>query len=145
MEFLVNTAEQHELFGDFLPPKYGAEAERRWGRTPEWAETSGRMYAYALTEWQEIRAEQEEVERRLVRLLTDGRPADGAAAMDAAEAHRRHIDRWFFPCPAARHVRIAEFVYSDPGFRARYEGLARGTARYLLDAVIANASRDAGE
>lgn len=145
MEFLVNTAEQHELFGDFLPPAYGAEAERRWGGTPEWAETSRRAYAYALTEWQEIRSEQEEIEGRLVRLLTDGAPADGTAAMDAAEAHRRHIDRWFWPCPAARHVRVAEFVRADASFAARYEGLARGAAQYLLDAAIANAARHAGE
>lgn len=145
MEFLVNTAEQHDLFGDFLPSAYGAEARRRWGRTPEWAVASERISGYALTEWQEIRTEQEEIEGRLVRLLTDGRPADGIAAMDAAEAHRRHIDRWFYPCPAARHVRVAEFLRADASFAARYDGLARGAARYLLDAAVANASRGAGE
>jgi len=145
MEFLLNTAEQHELFGDFLPPAYGAEARRRWGRTPEWAEAAERVSGYALTEWQEIRAEQEEVEARLVRLLTDGHPAGGSAAMDAAEAHRRHVDRWFHPCTPARHVQIAEFICADPSFHARYEGLARGTTGFLRDAAVANASRDARE
>lgn len=145
MEFLINTSEQHELFGDFLPVSYGAEAQRRWGHTPEWAEASERMSGYALTEWQEIRAEQEEVEGRLVRLLTGGCPAGGVAAMDAAEAHRQHVDRWFHTCPPAGHVRLAEFICADPSFHARYEGLARGAAAYLRDAAVANASRDAGE
>jgi len=145
MEFLINTSEQHELFGDFLPPAYGAEAARRWGRTPEWARSAERVLGYALTEWQEIRGEQEDVERRLVRLLTDGEPADGAAAMGVAEEHRRHVDRWFGPCPPEQHVRIAEFILADPSFHARYEGLARGAARYLRDAAVANAARRAGE
>ena len=145
MEFLVNTSEQHDLFGDFLPPADGAEAERRWGRTPEWAAAEERTSGYALTEWQEIRAEQEEIEGRLVRLLTDGSPADGDAAMDAAEAHRRHVDRWFYPCRPAQHVRVAEFINADPSFATRYDGLARGTARYLLDAARANAARNERE
>jgi hypothetical protein len=141
MEFLINTAEQHDLFGEFLPPAYGAEAARRWAGTPEWAEAADRVLDYALTEWQEIRAEQEEIENRLILLLTDGRPADGPEAMDAAEAHRRHIDRWFHACPPERHLRIAGFVVADASFHARYEGLARGLARYVHDAVVANASR----
>lgn len=140
MEFLVNTGEQQELFGDFLPGRYGAEAARRWGHTPEWTEAAKRVLGYGLIEWQEIRAEQEDVETRLVRLLTDGEPADGARAMAVAEEHRRGIGRWFYPCPPAQHVRIAEFVLSDPSFRARYEGLARGAAQYLHDAAVANAA-----
>jgi hypothetical protein len=61
--------------------------------------------------------------------------------MDAADAHRAHIDRWFHACPPERHRRIAEFVVSDASFHARYEGLARGAARYFHDAVVANAAR----
>lgn len=143
MEFLINVAEQHELFGEFLPPAYQAEAARRWGRTPEWAHAAQRVLDYALTEWQEIRAEQEEVERRLVLLLTDGRPAGGSAAMEAAEAHRAHIARWFHPCPPEHHVRVTEFARTDPAFRARHEGLARGLADYLHAAATANAARAA--
>lgn len=141
MEFLINTAEQHDLFGEFLSPSYAAEAARRWSATPEWAEAAGRVLDYALTEWQEIRAEQEELEGRLILLLTDGHPAGGPEAMDAAEAHRRHIDRWFHPCPPGLHRKIAEFVLADASFHARYEGLARGAARYFHDAVAANADR----
>lgn len=143
MEFLINESEQHELFGEFLPPAYQAEAARRWGHTPEWAHARERVLEYALTEWAEIRAEQEEVEGRLVLLLTDGRPADGAAAMDAAEAHRAHIARWFHPCPPGHHVRVTDLVRTDPAFRARHEGLARGLADYLHAAAVANAARAA--
>lgn len=145
MEFLVNVAEQQELFGDFLPGSYGGEAWRRWGDTAEWGEAAGRVGEYALTEWQEIRAEQADLEGRLVRLLTDGCAADSRAAMDVAEEHRRHIDRWYYSCPPAQHVRVVEFVCADPSFHARYEGLARGAAAFLRDAAVANASRNAGE
>jgi hypothetical protein len=144
MTFLLSTSEQHELFGEFLSPNYGAEAEGRWAGTPEWAQSAERVLDYGLVEWQEIRDGQEDWERRLVHLVTGPEPATGAAAMSLAEEQREQIERWFHPCSAEQHRRIAEFVFGDASFRARHEGLARGAAAYLHQAVLANADRLAG-
>lgn len=141
MEFLISTAEQQELFGEFLPPSYGREAAHRWSGTPQWDEAARRVRDYGLLEWQEIAAEQEDWERRMVGLLTDGHPATGPTAMDLAEEQRRGIEHWFHTCTPEHHTRIAAFRLTDASFRARHEGIARGLARYLYDAVLANAAR----
>jgi hypothetical protein len=141
MPFLISTVEQHDLFGDFLPASYAREAEQRWSATPEWHCATGRVADYGLIEWQEIQVEQADWERRLVYLLTERSPATGEAAMDLAEEHRRQIERWLHPCSPEHHVRIAEFIFGDASFRTRYDGLARGAARYVRDAIHANAVR----
>lgn len=143
MVFLISTAEQHELFGDFLPSSFWQEAARRWSGTPQWEDAAGRVIEYGLLEWQEIRAEQADWEQRLVRLLTAGEPAGGAAAMDLAEEQRRHVDRWYFTCTPEQHTRITRYLLDDASFRTRYESHAHGAARYLHDAAVANAARAA--
>jgi hypothetical protein len=61
--------------------------------------------------------------------------------MDAAEAHRQHITRWFYDCPAEMHANISEMYVSDPRFAKTYEDMAPGLAQYVRDAVHANAAR----
>ena len=57
-----------------------------------------------------------------------GEPADGAAAMDAAEAASRAHHARFYDCPAAMHARIAEMYVSDPRFTETYEDIETGLA-----------------
>jgi hypothetical protein len=72
-----------------------------------------------------------------------GTAADSVAAMDAAEAHRQHISRWFYECTYEIHVGLGEMYVVDPRFRATYEKVAPGLAEYLRDAIVANAARHA--
>jgi hypothetical protein len=74
-----------------------------------------------------------------------GEPATGVAAMGLAEAHRRHISRWFYECALARHCALAELYVSDPRFEETYEEVAGGLARYVHDAIVANAERAGGK
>ena len=64
--------------------------------------------------------------------------------MDAAEAHRQHIDRWFYPCSFAMHRGLADMYISDARFTKTYEDLAQGLAQYVRDAIHANADRHEG-
>lgn len=64
--------------------------------------------------------------------------------MDVAEAHRRHIDRWFYPCPHRMHRGLGDLYVGDPRFAANYERLAPGLATYVRDAIHANAARHSG-
>ena len=61
--------------------------------------------------------------------------------MDIAEAARLQIDRWFYPCPPAMHVKLAEMYEADPRFTANYEKMATGMAGYVAAAISANAAR----
>jgi hypothetical protein len=73
-----------------------------------------------------------------------GEPADGERAADLAEEHRRHIGRWFTPCPYDMHRRIADDFRADPRAFALVVPPSQqrpGLAAYLRDAVHANADR----
>jgi hypothetical protein len=58
----------------------------------------------------------------------------------AAAAHRQHISRWFYECPAEAHADLADLYVTDPRFAAYYEHLEPGLARYVHDAIVAEAS-----
>ena len=133
--------EQKELFGEGFSEEYQVEAQERWGDTDAWTQSRTRTSRYTKEDWQAIKAEMDAVHGRLAALLRAGEPADGAAAMDAAEEHRAHITRWFYDCPPAMHASIAEMYVSDPRFTATYEDIETGLAVYVRDAVAANAVR----
>ena len=80
----------------------------------------------------------------MVAAMRAGRPSDSAEAMDGAEAHRRQIDEWFYPCSSEMHVGLAEMYLADPRFTATYEKIAPGLAQYVHDAILANARRQTG-
>jgi MerR family transcriptional regulator, thiopeptide resistance regulator len=133
--------EQRELFGEDFKEEYQEEARERWGDTEAWRQSQQRTSQYTKADWQAIKAEADGINARLVEALQAGEPADSAAAMDAAEAHRQHISRWFYDCPAEMHANISEMYVSDPRFAKTYEDMAPGLAQYVRDAVHANAAR----
>jgi DNA-binding transcriptional MerR regulator len=137
----LNPQELFEVFGDFDPKAHHAEAEERWGDTGAWRESSRRTAGYTKEDWQRIAGEQRRIQRDFAGALTSGRPADGAAAMDLAEEHRRHIDRWYYPCGHATHRGLGAMYVDDSRFAANYERLAPGLAAYVRDAIAANAAR----
>jgi MerR family transcriptional regulator, thiopeptide resistance regulator len=133
--------EQRELFGEGYKEEYQEEARERWGDTEAWRQSQQRTSQYTKADWQTIKAETDDINARFVAALQAGEPADGSAAMDVAEAHRRHITRWFYDCPAEMHACISDMYVSDPRFTKTYEDIAPGLAQYVRDAVHANAER----
>ena len=77
----------------------------------------------------------------LVAALRSGAPATSTEAMDAAEAHRAHIERWFYDLDHGFHRGLADMYLADPRFTKTYEDLAPGLAQYVHDAIHANADR----
>lgn len=139
--------ELRELFGSHYAEhfeEYQDEAQQRWGETEAWAESRRRTKRYTKADWERIQAEVEENNRLIVAALDAGAPADSAPAMDAAEAARAHMDRWFFPVDARFHRSLGDMYVQDPRFRATYEVLRPGLAQYLRDAIHANADRIEG-
>ena len=74
----------------------------------------------------------------LAACLLAGEPSDGARARAAAERHRLHIDRWFYPCSHEMHAGLGDMYVADPRFAAHYDDRAPGLAEYVRDAIIAN-------
>lgn len=135
--------ERFEVFGDKDPEQYAEEAEQRWGGTEAYAESQRRAARYTKEDWKRLQAEVDAWSERYVALMAAGEPPTGEAAMDMAEEHRRHIDRWFYECAYEMHQCLAEMYVSDERFKAFYDSMRPGLAEHLRDAIKANAVRHA--
>lgn len=134
----------HEMlavFGDADPSEHAAEAEQRWGDTEAYRESQQRTSGYTKHDWLRQQAAAEEVEQRFAAALAAGLPPGSEEATAAAEAHREHISRWFYDCSYEIHRGLAEMYVADERFTAHFDRRAPGLARFVHDAVLANADR----
>ena len=135
----LDPGEMLDVFGEHDPTEHSQEAEERWGDTDAYRESHRRTSSYAKADWQRLGAETEAIEAELAACCSAGEPADGSRAKAAAEAHRRHIDAWFYPCSHEMQVNLAEMYVQDERFRAHYDDVRPGLADYVHDAILANA------
>jgi DNA-binding transcriptional MerR regulator len=131
--------ERFEVFGDFDPDQYAAEAEQRWGGTEAYAESARRTGRYTRADWQRFTAASEDWGRRFAAVMDSGAASDSQAAMDLAEEHRTQISEWFYECSYEIHTGLADMYIADERFTATYEKIKPGMARFLHDAIHANA------
>jgi MerR family transcriptional regulator, thiopeptide resistance regulator len=113
------------------------EAEKRWGQSPEFAESRRRTGGYGPADWAQIKKEMEGIEARLASLMTEGRAPGDPQMSEAVEAHRAHMDRWYYPCSRQMHGQLGEMYVADPRFAAHYDARAPGLAVFLRDAIRA--------
>ncbi len=137
----ATTEDLKELFGDGFEDEYQQEAEQRWGETDAWKQSQARTSRYTKADWAEVKAEMDAVNAAFVAALSAGEPANGEAAMDAAERHRLHISERFYDLTHDVHRGLADMYVADPRFTKTYEDLAPGLAAYVHDAIHANADR----
>lgn len=138
----MTSEDMKELFGgDFYD--HQDEAEQRWGDTEAWKQSQQRTKNYGRADWEQIKTEGEDLQSTLAGLFRDGIAPTDSAAMDAVEAHRQHITRWFYDCPTSMHRCLGELYVSDPKFTAAYDEAfeAPGLAEWVRVAIEANADR----
>ncbi len=136
--------EEFEGFGDFDPAEHEDEARERWGDSKAYAESAVRAGRYTKDDWKQMTEEAESINQRLAELMVGGAAPDAVECMDAAEAHRQHIDRWFYSCSLESHVGLGEMYVADPRFTRFWEGYQPGLAAFARDAFRANAERQTG-
>ena len=131
-----------QLFGEEFEEKQ-AEAQERWGDTDAWRQSARRTKTYTKDDWTRIKAEGDELQQRMAELFLAGAPATDVSAMDAVEAHREHVNRWFYDCSPEMHRGLGDMYVSDPRFTANYDEAfgAPGLALWVRDAIHANADR----
>lgn len=145
MGISLTPEEQLEIFGtDKLGTEYAGEAEQRWGQSDAWKQSRQRTAAYTKEDWIEIKREADANIAGFVAAITAGEPADGPVAMDLAEAYREHLSRWFYDVDHAMHRNLAAMYVSDERFKRTWDEHAPGFARYVHDAINANADRAEG-
>lgn len=141
MDIKLTPEERLEVFGDFDPESHAEEAEERWGETEAYRQSQRRVSRYTKEDWLRIKAEAEEVESRLAELFQSGAASDSVEAMDAAEAHREHITRWFYRCGHEMHAGLGELYVNDERFRAYYDARVPGLSGFVREAIRANSRR----
>ncbi|MFF8788534.1 MerR family transcriptional regulator [Streptomyces sp. NPDC015125] len=141
MKVRLTPEEKFEVFGDFDPDEYAAEARERWGGTDAYKESHRRTAAYTKDDWQRLTAEFDALHRKMADLLARDVPADSEAAMEVAEEHRQFISGTYYDCTYEIHSGLGEMYVADERFTATYEAIRPGLAVYMRDAMLANAVR----
>jgi MerR family transcriptional regulator, thiopeptide resistance regulator len=136
--------ERSQVFGDFEPEKYEAEAQQRWGGTDEYKASVRRTRSYRKQDWDEIKEEAGAIYAELGRLVSVGAAPSSAEALEVAERHRAHITRWFYPCSPEIHRGLGQMYVDDPRFTANIDRFGKGIAAFARDAFLANAERQGG-
>ena len=137
--------EMFEVFGETFDHRdHTDEVRDRWGDTDAYQQSQQRTRGYAKADWQAVKDEMDTIHGRFAALLDAGQPAGSPEAMEAAEAHRRHIDDRFYDCSHEMQVQLAEMYVADPRFTATYEAIRPGLAGYVREAILANADRAGG-
>src|SRR5690606_32207803 len=118
--YRMTKEEMFEVFGDFDPTQYEAEAEARWGDTEAYRESIRRAPTYTKADWKRFATEQKVVHDAIAALIDQGVPPADPRAMDAVERHRLLIDTWFYPCSRQFHAQLAKMYIADERFRKTY-------------------------
>jgi DNA-binding transcriptional MerR regulator len=128
-----------EMFDGFDPADYAEEAMAKWGKTAAYAEHKKRASRYTKEDWKKMADESLVIVDGFVDAMTaDVSPGD-ARAMDLAEQHREHLQRWFFSCSLEMHVGLGDMYVADPRFSAHYDRRKSGLASFISQAIHANA------
>ena len=141
MDIKLTPEERLELFGKFQPEDHAEEAQQRWGETESYNESNRRVSNYTKEDWQQLKAEEEEIRTRLAAAFEAGLAHNSEEAMAAVEAHRKHISRWFYECSYEMHRGLMEMYVSDERFRFHYDTQTPGLADFIREAALANAER----
>ena len=136
----LTDAEMKDLFGDAFDESYAAEAQERWGETGAWKQSQQRTAKYTKSDWEAVKAETDAVNEAFAAALDAGAAPTSERAMDAAEAHRASIQR-FYDCGYDMQRNLADMYLADPRFTTTYEDVRPGLAQYVRDAIHANADR----
>jgi MerR family transcriptional regulator, thiopeptide resistance regulator len=127
-----------QMFEGFDPSQYEEEAHKRWGDTDAYKESMRRTKSYSKAQWDQIQRDWQKLYADLATLMKAGTPVSDARVQALVEAHRAHIDRWFYPCSVEMHKALGAMYVQDPRFEANLDKVAAGFAHYLSDAIAAS-------
>ena len=121
---------------------YAKEAKARWGETAAYKESQKRLASYSKDEIATAQLAMQNATNQVLTAMLAGLPADSDAAMAGAEAHRKSISEYWYECSFEIHKGLATMYLADPRFTAHYENQQVGLAKYIHDAILANAAKN---
>lgn len=91
--------------------------------------------------WKKVVKEGESITMSFVMELRAGTKPDSVTAMDLAEQHREHINRWFYECSHTLYADLGLLYVSDSRFRYYYDKYESELADYVKTAIHSNRVR----
>jgi DNA-binding transcriptional MerR regulator len=123
-----------EYFEGFDETRYEGETRQRWGNTPQYAESQLKWASYSIEQKQEIKAEGG---RLTVRMVSEdpGASPDDADVQAAVGEYYAYLNKYFYTCELSFLRGLADMWVDDPRFAINYEGIRKGGAAFVRDAV----------
>ena len=121
---------------------YANEAKEKWGDTDAYKESQKRLASYSKDEIAKAQLAMQNATNQVLTAMLAGLPANSEAAMAGAEAHRKSISDYWYECSFEIHKGLATMYLADPRFTAHYESQQVGLAKYIHDAILANAAKN---
>ena len=121
---------------------YANEAKEKWGDTDAYKESQKRLASYSKDEIATAQLAMQNATNQVLAAMLAGLPANSEAAMAGAEAHRKSISDYWYECSFEIHKGLATMYLADPRFTAHYESQQVGLAKYIHDAILANAAKN---
>lgn len=134
----LSPREMSEIFGTDWDPEYAAEAQERWGDTDQWEQSQQRQSGMTREDWEAVKADNDALDADMAAAVRDGVAPDSPEAGALAERHRASIAQWY-DCTHGMQVLLGRMYLADQRFTDRYEAVQPGLARWLHDAIEANA------
>ena len=121
---------------------YANEAKEKWGDTDAYKESQKRLASYSKDEIATAQLAMQNATNQVLTAMLAGLPANSEPAMAGAEAHRKSISDYWYECSFEIHKGLATMYLADPRFTAHYENQQVGLAKYIHDAILANAAKN---
>ena len=136
----LTAEEMLEVFGQDYDPEWEDEARQRWGNSQAWRQSQERAGELTKADWQHVKADSDAWNADVLEAFASGAAPTSEQATDLAERHRRMVDT-HFDCSYAMHRELADMYVADARYTDYFEQLSPGLARWLREAIHANAAK----
>lgn len=139
-----DAVDMKQIFDGFDSSQYEEEVKQRWGNSDAYKESQRRTKKYTEEDRKKLGAEQAAIYADAAVAKAAGKKPSDDDVMDIAERHRLSIERWFYPCSVAMHLRLADMYETDHRFSENIDKHGQGLTAFLVEAIRANGRRQGG-
>jgi DNA-binding transcriptional MerR regulator len=130
-EWIMNAKDYFEGFDE---SQYEEEARKRWGDTPQYAQSQKRWASYSKEQKDAIKAEGGRLTVRMVSEDPNASPDDPDVQAAVGEYYD-YINKYFYTCEVGFLRGLADMWVEDPRFAVNYERVREGGAAFVREAV----------